>query len=446
MKRLWPKSLGAQLALLVALALGVAQAVNFALLLQATERQNYVQTATLAIARLAETVQRTRTGQTTPAMMRGSIASKRSPITDGMALRPEVVGQAREMLAQVGIRVGQIRAAEVPAREFQVQVDGQGRLLRQAAVLQRRVIVVSAEIDRDRWLTTAAPLPPLNPGVFGWLIFQTFVLYGFVLLTVLWVGGRLARPLAELRHAAERFDRRSEEQPIVEQGPADIRRLIAAFNAMRTRITGMLDEKDRMLGAIGHDLRTPLASLRVRTELVEDEAERARMAATIDDMNRTLDDILSLARLGRPSEPEQRVDLPALIDSVVEEFEDLGADVAVEEADRLAVPMRPNLIKRALRNLIENALKYGQRARVRVRPDGADAVVEVDDDGPGIPPEAIEHMFQAFTRLEQSRSRDTGGSGLGLALARAIVDAHGGVLTLVNRAEGGLRAEMRLPL
>jgi signal transduction histidine kinase len=446
LKRLWPKSLGAQLALLVALALGVAQAVNFALLLQATERQNYVQTATLAIARLAETVQRTRTGQTTPAMMRGSIASTTSPIIDSMSLRPEVVSQAREMLEQVGIRVGRIRAAEVPAREFQVQVDGQGRLLRKAAVHQRRVIVVSAEIDRNRWLTTAAPLPPLNPGVFGWLIFQTFVLYGFVLLTVLWVGGRLARPLAELRHAAERFDRRSEEQPIVEQGPVDIRRLIAAFNAMRTRITGMLDEKDRMLGAIGHDLRTPLASLRVRTELVEDDAERARMAATIDDMNRTLDDILSLARLGRPSEPEQRVDLPALIDSVVEEFEDLGADVSAEETDRLAVPMRPNLIKRALRNLIENALKYGVRARVRVRPDGADAVVEVDDDGPGIPPAEIERMFQAFTRLEQSRSRDTGGSGLGLALARAIVDAHGGVLTIVNRDGGGLRAEMRLPL
>ena len=446
MKRLWPKSLGAQLALLVALALGVAQAVNFALLLQATERQNYVQTATLAIARLAETVQRTRTGQTTEAMMRGSIASTHSPINDRMALRPEVVGQAREMLEQVGIRVGKIRAAEVPAREFQVQVDGQGRLLRKAAVHQRRVIVVSAEIDSNRWLTTAAPLPPLNRGVFGWLIFQTFVLYGFVLLTVLWVGGRLARPLAELRHAAERFDRRSQEAPIEEQGPADIRRLIAAFNAMRTRITGMLDEKDRMLGAIGHDLRTPLASLRVRTELVEDDAERARMAVTIDDMNRTLDDILSLARLGRPSEPEQRVDLPALIDSVVGEFEDLGADVTVEEADRLAVPMRPNLIKRAVRNLIENALKYGAQARVRVRPDGGDAVVEVDDDGPGIPAQEIERMFQAFTRLEQSRSRDTGGAGLGLALSRAIVEAHGGVLTLVNRAEGGLRAEMRLPL
>ena len=446
MKRFWPKSLGAQLALLVALALGIAQAVNFALLLQASQKQNYVQTTTLAIARLAETVQRTRTGQTTPAMMRGSLDSAASPINGKMALRPEIVDHAREMLAQVGILVGEIRAAEVPAREFQVQVDGKGRLLRQAAVLRRRVIVVSAEIEPGRWVTTAAPLPPLNAGVFGWLIFQTFVLYGFVLLTVLWIGGRLARPLAELRQAAEGFDRRSDAEPIVERGPSDIRRLIAAFNSMRTRITGMLDEKDRMLGAIGHDLRTPLASLRVRTELVEDEGERARMAATIDDMNRTLDDILSLARLGRPSEPEQRVDLPALIDSLTEEFEILGADVTVEEADRLAVPMRPNLIKRALRNLIENALKYGERARVRVRSEPGAAIAEVDDDGPGIPPDEIERMFEAFTRLEGSRSRDTGGTGLGLALARAIIDSHGGALLLENRAEGGLRATMRLPV
>ena len=446
MKRLWPKSLGAQLALLVALALGVAQAVNFVLLLQATNQQNYVQTSTLAIARLAETVQRTRTGQTTPAMLRGSIASTASPIRAGMALRPELATHAEEMLAQVGIQVGEIRAAEVPAREFEVQVDGNGRLLRRASAQTRRIIVVSAQIAPSRWVTTAAPLPELNARAFGALIFQTIVLYGFVLLTVLWVGNRLARPLAELRYAAERFDRRSEQQPIVEQGPDDIRRLIAAFNAMRTRITAMLDEKDRMLGAIGHDLRTPLASLRVRTELVEEEAERVRMAATIDDMNRTLDDILSLARLGRPSEAEQRVDLPALVDSLVEEFEDLGADVTVAEAGRLAVPMRPNLIKRALRNLIENALKYGERARIRIGQDDGRALVEVDDDGPGIPPHEIERMFEAFTRLEGSRSRETGGSGLGLALARAILEAHGGSLTLTNRAEGGLTARMLLPL
>jgi signal transduction histidine kinase len=313
-------------------------------------------------------------------------------------------------------------------------------------VQTRRVIVVSAQIAPGRWMTTAAPLPPLDRGVFGALIFQTLVLYGFVLLTVLWVGHRLGRPLAELRQAAERFDRRSEQPPIVEQGPDDIRRLVSAFNAMRTRITGMLDEKDHMLGAIGHDLRTPLASLRVRTELVDDEGERARMAATIDDMNRTLDDILSLARLGRPSEPEQRVDLPALVDSLVSEFEDLGADVTVEDGKRLTVPMRPNLIKRAVRNLIENALKYGERARVAIRAEGGQAIVEIDDDGPGIPPEEVERMFEAFTRLEASRSRDTGGSGLGLALARAIVESHGGSLTLSNRDGGGLRAMVSLPI
>jgi signal transduction histidine kinase len=446
LKRLWPKSLGAQLALLVALALGVAQAVNFTLLLKATQRQNFVATATLAIARLAETVQRTRTGQTTPAMLRGSMASAVSPIGPRMDVRPDIAAHARNLLDEAGIGVGRIHAAIVPAREFQVQMDGQGRMLRRASVMKRRIIVVSAEIAERSWVTTAAPLPPLNPGVFYGLIFQTIVLYGFVLLTVLWVGNRLARPLAELRQAAERFDRASPLHPVAEQGPSDIRRLIAAFNTMRTRISAMLDEKDRMLGAIGHDLRTPLASLRVRTELVEDEAERARMAATVDDMNRTLDDILSLARLGRPSEPEQRVDLPALIDSVVEEFEDLGADVAVEEAPRLAVPMRPNLIKRALRNLIENALKYGERARLRVRPESGQAVVEVDDDGPGIPTDQIDRMFEAFTRLEGSRSRDTGGSGLGLALARTIVETHGGTLVLANRPEGGLRATVTLPV
>lgn len=447
MTRFWPRSLGAQLALLVALALGLAQAVNFTLLLQATRRQAFLQTSTLAVARLAEVIQRTRAGVPIPPELgRGALLTSESPLRDNMRQLPEVAAGGREMLDQVGIQVADIRAAEVPAREFQVEVDGRGRMLRQGAVLERVIIVVSARVGPDRWITTAAPLPPSAMRVVGWLIFQTLVLYGFVLLTVLWLGGRLARPLAELRVAAEGFSRDVEPRPIAEQGPSDIRRLIAAFNSMRTRIVGMLDEKDRMLGAIGHDLRTPLASLRVRTELVEDEGERARMAATIDEMNRTLDDILSLARLGRPSEPEQRVDLPGLVDSLIDEFEDLGADVTAEETDRLTVAMRPTLIKRAIRNLIENALKYGQRARLRVRQDGELAIVEVDDDGPGIPPDEIERMFEPFTRLDASRNRETGGAGLGLALARAIVQAHGGTLALANREGGGLRATLALPL
>jgi len=200
-----------------------------------------------------------------------------------------------------------------------------------------------------------------------------------------------------------------------------------------------------MLGAIGHDLRTPLAALRVRIESVEDETDRARMAETIDEMNHTLDDILSLARLGRPSEPLTEVDLAALVDAVVEDFRDLDNDVTFEEAERLKMRLRPSLMRRAVRNLIENAIKYGKSAEVRITADAHAVSIVVADHGPGIPPEQLGNVFEAFTRLETSRNKDTGGIGLGLALARAIVRNAGGDVTLANRLEGGLAATITLP-
>lgn len=221
--------------------------------------------------------------------------------------------------------------------------------------------------------------------------------------------------------------------------------MIAAFNGMSVRVSGMLEEKDRMLGAIGHDLRTPLAALRVRIESVEDDADRARMAETIDEMNRTLEDILSLARLGRPSEPETQVDLAALVDAVVEDFRDLGADVSFEEAERQRLRLRPTLMRRAIRNLIENAVKYAGGAEVRLVADPARVRIEVADRGPGIPPDQIARVFQPFTRLETSRNRETGGIGLGLALAQAIVGDAGGEIALANREGGGLLATITLP-
>src|SRR6185369_2341692 len=199
-----------------------------------------------------------------------------------------------------------------------------------------------------------------------------------------------------------------------------------------------LDEKDRMLGAIGHDLRTPLAALRVRIESVEDETDRARMAETIAEMNHTLDDILSLARLGRPSEPLTEVDLAALVDAVVEDFRDLDNDVTFEETERLRMRLRPSLMRRAVRNLIENAVKYGKSAEVRVVPGTHSVSIVVADQGPGIPPDQLGNVFEAFTRLETSRNKETGGIGLGLALARAIVRNAGGDVTLANRPGGGL--------
>ena len=271
------------------------------------------------------------------------------------------------------------------------------------------------------------------------------MLYAIVLLPVLWATRRIARPLRTLAGAARRFKPGGEDGAVEESGPHDVRTLIVAFNQLRTRVTAMLDEKDRMLGAIGHDLRTPLAALRVRIESVEDDDDRAKMADTIDEMNGTLDDILSLARLGRPSEPLTEVDVAALVDAVVEDFRDLGRPVTYAEAPRLPMHLRPSLIRRAVRNLIENAVKYGGSAEVSLTATASAALIVVADNGPGIPPERIGEVFEAFTRLEGSRNKETGGIGLGLALARAIVREAGGDIALANRPEGGLAATITLP-
>jgi signal transduction histidine kinase len=214
---------------------------------------------------------------------------------------------------------------------------------------------------------------------------------------------------------------------------------------MEARIAAMLAEKDVMLGAIGHDLKTPLAALRVRIESVEDDAQRARMAATIEDIARTLDDILELARVGRAANPPERAELSALAASVVEEFEDMGEPVTLAEGARISAEVHVTWLKRALRNLISNALRYGGTATVSVFAEPRAIVLRVEDEGPGIPEDRIGAMTEPFVRGEASRSRSTGGAGLGLTLARAIAEERGGQLVLGNRPQGGLSAEIRLP-
>jgi len=443
-----PRSLGAQLAMLVAVALLAAQAINFVLLLRASEQQRFFQTTGPPIAQLIEAMRMDALGlmagdQRRP-MLGRTFETKQSPVTPAMTRRRDVEARSRAMLSEAGLTVTRVVAAEVPAQEMRVQLDPLSAR-RRTDILAREVLLISVELQEGRWLSAITVVPPPDYGVVAWLLFQTLVLYGVVLVPVLWIGGRMGRPLGELRAAANSFRSTAPAEPVAERGPEDIRGLIGAFNAMRTRIAGMLDEKDRMLGAIGHDLRTPLASLRVRAEFVDDDNERERMARTIDDMNRTLDDILSLARLGRPSEAPSRIDLPALIETVLADFIDLGADVTFEDGTRVVVSVRANLMARAVRNMVENAVKYGGGTRVRVRTDLDQVLVEVDDDGPGIPTHQIERMFEPFTRLDTSRNREKGGVGLGLALASAIARLHGGELSLGNRKEGGLRATMRLP-
>jgi signal transduction histidine kinase len=312
-----------------------------------------------------------------------------------------------------------------------------------------------AGVRRSRsggWLVARVRAPPSAKDMLWPLLLQTLAIYIALVGVVALILRRITRPLAALTQQVAHFAATQDPSgQVAPMGPQDVRRLIVALNAMEWRIASLLDEKDVMLGAIGHDLKTPLSALRVRIESVEDETERGRMARTIEDIVRTLDDILSLARVGRPSDPLERTELSALVGAVVEEYEDMGEPVELGDTPRTVLELRPTWLRRALRNLIGNALRYGERARVSMERESGRAVIRIDDDGPGIPEESIEAMMHPFIRGDPSRNTGTGGAGLGLALARAIADQHGGALVLANRRTddgtvAGLRAEIVLPL
>ncbi|MEO5867084.1 MAG: ATP-binding protein [Sphingomonas sp.] len=433
------------MALLIAAALFVAQAINFAMFLNQRTNARIDQATGPAVTRFADAEEREAVGRPLSAE-RGRVQRvAASPVAANGEHRDDIAVAMRSALAEAGVKAGQIQTELHPIDRSDPRLRHANSRRREKMLRDGGDLVIAVEQPGRGWLVTHVPWQRSDAALVWRLIWQTVILYIVVLVPIIFASRRISSPLRELAIAARGFRPGEQRPPVSESGPQDVRDVIAAYNSLSLRVTAMLDEKDRMLGAIGHDLRTPLAALRVRIESVEDDDDRARMADTIDEMNRTLDDILSLARLGRPSEALTDVDLAALIDAVVEDFRDLDANVAFEEAERLPMRLRPSLIRRALRNLIENAIKYGGGAAVRLDPRARSVAIVVEDDGPGIPADRLGDVFEAFTRLETSRNKDTGGIGLGLALARAIVREAGGDIMLANRAEGGLVATILLP-
>jgi signal transduction histidine kinase len=444
-KRLLPRSLVGQMAVLIGIALLLAQLASFAFVLVQRQQFNRAEIDTPAITRFTSTAEDF--AQAAPefkalvlgdASRRGSHYELDSQTSVGADLhrRDDTEDRLQKALQNGGIQVRDVRAAIDPHPPQ--QRPGSHRRPSQSMLL-------SVQLKGGQWLNARLGVPEQPPLVTPELALATLLLYLFVLSAAVFIALRLARPLGDLTRAAEAFRGRNEPVAVNPRGPADLREAIEAFNAMNRRVVDLLEEKDRTLGAIGHDLRTPLASLRIRAESVEPEEDRERMIATIEEMTATLEDILTLARVGRSREPFERIDLSALAASVADEYRELGNTVEFTVDAPHEIAVQPNLIRRAIRNLVDNALKYAGAAEVAVTGEGAEVSVAVVDRGPGLAAEELERVSGAFYRAEPSRNRDTGGAGLGLSIARAVVDAHRGTLTLANRDGGGLEARITLP-
>jgi signal transduction histidine kinase len=314
----------------------------------------------------------------------------------------------------------------------------------------RHLIIIGMRIPDGDWLNLSVPEEPLRP----W--HSPRFLAAFLLMTVtaagltLWAVRRLTAPVRTLAAAAEALGRDVNAPPLPEDGPLEVATAATAFNTMAARIRRFVQDRTELLTAIGHDLRTPITRLKLRAEFVEDDEQRGKMLADLEELEAMVSATLAFGRDARTTEPVASLDLAELLRTVLDEIGDTRPNVAprlaYEGPPHLTVRARPLALKRALANLASNAVTYGGSAHIRLKPpaDGV-AVIEVEDDGPGIPSAELDRVFEPFHRGEPSRNRETGGVGLGLPIARNILRAHGGDVVLANRPMSGLKATLTLP-
>jgi signal transduction histidine kinase len=258
------------------------------------------------------------------------------------------------------------------------------------------------------------------------------------------IASRVARPLTALASAASVAAGGGKAPRVPEEGPDDVRNAAAAFNAMTDRVSRTLESQRQLLSAVGHDLRTPITAMRINLEFVEDEELRDRLSANLAELQALTESVLSAAR-GAGGEAKRNIDLSALIESLCADLDDMGEPVTWQGHGPAPLACRPDEIRRAVRNLVENAVTYGRRAEVQLQETPSAYDILIEDEGPGIPESDQGRVFEPFVRLESSRNSETGGTGLGLTLVKAIAQGHGGGVSLENRPGGGLRARLSLP-
>jgi len=309
----------------------------------------------------------------------------------------------------------------------------------------RHLLLASLQLKDASWVTFSLnAFQPASHSEHDILGSLTAMAVGILIVSILLVRS-ITAPLRTLAGAAHRIGTDVSAYEVPETGPREIRQVAKAFNDMQARIRRLINDRTQTLAAVSHDLKTPLTRLRLRGEFVADSALRKAIDTDLDEMERMIDQALAFLRGDATGEESKPVDIGSILKTICDQAADGGHDVVLSGDPHAAVTCKPLAIKRALTNLIDNAVKYGKRARVSLADRPHELLVTIEDDGPGIPQIERERVFDPFYRIEGSRSRETGGTGLGLTLARTVVRAHGGDITLDSRDGAGLRVVVALP-
>jgi len=311
--------------------------------------------------------------------------------------------------------------------------------------LDRTVLLISYRLNDGSWLTFLTPPAPVRP-LWHTRFFLPSVLSLLVVIAIsVWAVRRSTKPLNRFALAAGRLGLDVNAPPMAEDGPREVRRAATAFNRMQRRLQAFVKDRTHMLAAISHDLRTPITRLRLRAEFIDDDEQRRKMLSDLEEMEAMISATLLFARDDVTGEPSKILDLAALIREMCADAGLSGDDVTYSGPETLPFTGREVSLKRMVSNLLGNGVRYGERARVALSEDAEGVCLSVTDDGPGIPTDMVERVFDPFVRVEGSRSRETGGTGLGLTAVKSIVQAHGGRVDLINLPTGGLEVRVVLP-
>lgn len=441
--RLWPRSLAARTALALLMGLAIVQGAGLTIhALDRIDLQRLAQARDISMrAMAAYRIVATAPPEQRAAMLRESalgpgLTAEIGPGPPQTDLLPTAPMWHR--MVRAGMNIAAIPGLAKPHELALYGGPGAGHM------------VIGIRLPDGPWLNLTVAVPRPRP----W--HSPAFLTAFVLMTLaaavlsIWAVRRLTAPVSTLAAAAEALGRDVNAPPLPETGPSEVATAAAAFNTMAARIRRFVQDRTELLTAIGHDLRTPITRMKLRAEFIDDEEQRRKMLHDLEEMEAMVSATLAFGRDATTTESVAALDLAELVQTVLDEAADARPAEAVhlsyEGPGHYAVRARPLALKRALANLVSNALNYGGNALVRLTPpERGFIMLTVEDDGPGIPPQELDRVFDPFHRIEGSRNRETGGVGLGLPIARNIMRAHGGDVTLANKPLGGVRATVMLP-